>query len=169
MGRRAGRVADVLVHRASALLLHGKGRKERIVPLWTTTARQLRAWLRQVDRGADAPVFPNRAGRPLSRSGVQNRLPLAIGGAPERCPSLRARSVSPHTLRHTTALHLLRSGVDITVMAMWLGHEETTTTHQYIEADLAMKEAALKRLEGPTTHPIRFKANKSPLAFLEAF
>jgi integrase/recombinase XerD len=163
------RIADILFDRASALLLHGKGRKERVVPLWTSTSRQLRAWLGHLDRSPEAPVFPNRAGHPLSRSGVEKRLGLAIRRASQRCPSLLTRPISPHTLRHTTAMHLLQSGVDITVIAMWLGHEDTATTHQYVEADLAMKEAALKRLEDPgSRRPIRFKASKSILSFLEA-
>lgn len=163
------RVADILLDRASALHLRGKGRKERVVPLWKSTAKQLRAWLRLIDQSPDAPVFPNRAGHHLSRSGVEERLHVAIRKASVRCPSLLARPISPHTLRHTTAMHLLQSGVDITVIAMWLGHEDTATTHQYVEADLAMKEAALRRLEDPgPRRPLRFKASKSLLSFLEA-
>lgn len=163
------RIADVLLDRASALQLHGKGRKERIVPLWKSTTAQLRTWFTRIDRGPEAPVFPNRAGKPLSRSGVAHRLRVAIRKASEQCPSLVGRQISPHTLRHTTAMHLLQSGVDITVIALWLGHEDTATTHLYVEADLAMKEAALRRLEGPTPRrPVRFKAPDRLLAFLEA-
>lgn len=164
------RIENVLLDRASALHLHGKGRKERVIPLWKSTAKQLRAWFRHIDRRSGAPVFPNRSGQHLSRSGVEKRLSVAIRKASERCPSLLTRPISPHTLRHTTAMHLLQSGVDITVIAMWLGHEDTTTTHHYVEADLAMKEAALKRLDelGPRRKPVRFKARKSLLAFLDA-
>jgi len=163
------RIADVLLDRASALRLHGKGRKQRIVPLWKSTAKQLRAWFKDIDRSSDAPVFPNRAGYHLSRSGVEQRLGVALRKASNRCPSLLARPISPHTLRHTTAMHLLQSGVDITVIAMWLGHEDTATTHHYVEADLAMKEAALRRLEDPgARRPTRFRARDSLLAFLEA-
>ena len=163
------RIADVLLDRGSALHLHGKGRKERVIPLWKSTAKQLRAWFRHIDRSSDAPVFPNRGGQHLSRSGVEKRLRGAVKKATKRCPSLLARPISPHTLRHTTAMHLLQSGVDITVIAMWLGHEDTATTHQYIEADLAMKEAALRRLEDPgPRRPVRFKAEKSLLSFLDA-
>lgn len=161
------RVADVLLDRAAAVLLHGKGRKERVVPLWKRTAAQVRGWLTRIDQVPQAPVFPNRAGHPLSRSGVEHRLQVAITSASERCPSLATRSISPHTLRHTTAMHLLQSGVDITVIALWLGHEDPATTHRYIEADLAMKEAALRRIESPTTSPVRFKARDRLLAFLE--
>lgn len=91
-------IADVLSDRASALRLHGKGRKQRVVPLWKSTAKQLRAWFRHIDRSSDAPVFPNRTGHPLSRSGVQQRLRVAIKKASGRCPSLLARPISPHTI-----------------------------------------------------------------------
>jgi site-specific recombinase XerD len=162
------RVADLLLDRASALHLRGKGRKERVVPLWKRTAKQLRVWLRRIDRNPDAPVFPNRAGKPLTRSGVEQRLRVAVAKASARCPSLAARRISPHTLRHTTAMHLLQSGVDITVIALWLGHEDTATTHLYVEADLAMKEAALRRLDEPSLKPVRYKPPDRLLAFLEA-
>lgn len=162
------RVSDVLLDRAAAVHLHGKGRKERVIPLWKRTAAQVREWLTQIDRTPQAPVFPNRAKRPLSRSGVEHRLQVAITTASAHCPSLAARSISPHTLRHTAAMHLLQSGVDITVIALWLGHEDPATTHRYIEADLAMKDAALQRLEAPTMAPVRFKARDRLLAFLEA-
>jgi site-specific recombinase XerD len=161
------RVADVLIDRASALHLRGKGRKERVVPLWKRTAKQLRGWLPRIDRGPEAPVFPDRAGKPLTRSGVEQRLRAAAAKASARCSSLAARRISPHTLRHTTAMHLLQSGVDIAVIALWLGHEDTATTHLYVEADLAMKEAALRRLDEPSPRPVRFKASDRLLAFLE--
>ena len=146
----------------------GKGRKERVVPLWKRTAAQVREWLTRIDRTAHAPVFPNRAGRPLSRSGVEHRLQVAITTASKGCPTLATRAISPHTLRHTTAMHLLQSGVDITVIALWLGHEAPATTHRYIEADLAMKDAALRRVEAPASSPVRFKARDRLLTFLEA-
>jgi len=161
-------VADLLLDRASALHLHGKGRKKRVVPLWKSTASQLRGWLPRIDQSPDAPVFPNRAGKPMTRSGIEQRLRVAINKASQRCPSLAARRISPHTLRHTTAMHLLQSGVDITIIALWLGHEDTATTHLYIETDLAMKEAALKRLDEPSLKPVRYKAPDRLLAFLEA-
>ena len=149
-------VTDVLLDRASSLLLHGKGRKERVVPLWKSTAAQLRRWLPRIDGAPDAPVFPNRAGKPLSRSGVEHQLRVACRKASERHPSLATRRISPHTLRHTTAMHLLQSGVDITVIALWLGHEDTATTHQYVEADL--------RHEGGCT-PVRRRSRTSATAF----
>lgn len=158
---------DVLTDRSSAVQLHGKGRKHRVVPLWTSTARKLRAWRTNIDPAPNAPVFPNRFGHPLSRSGVNNRLQVALAAAAQRCPSLASRPISPHTLRHTTAMHLLQSGVDITVIALWLGHEDTATTHLYIEADLAMKQAALARLDDPGGQPSRFAPSDELLSFLE--
>jgi integrase/recombinase XerD len=162
------RRADVLLDRASALHLHGKGRKERVVPLWKNTAAQLRQWLPRINPSPDTPVFPNRAGARMSRSGAEHRLRVALTTASKRCPSLVGRRISPHTLRHTTAMHLLQSGVDITVIALWLGHENPSTTHLYVEADLAMKEAALHRLKDPAPGPLRFRARDRLLTFLEA-
>jgi integrase/recombinase XerD len=161
------RLGDVLLDRASSLLLHGKGRKERVVPLWKSTVALLRGWFPRIDQRPEAPVFPNRCGKHLSRSGVEHRLRVAIHKAAQRCPSLSGRRISPHTLRHTTAMHLLQAGVDITVIALWLGHEDSATTHMYIEADLAMKEAALRRLDEPNTAPGRFRASDSLLNFLQ--
>jgi integrase/recombinase XerD len=87
--------------------------------------------------------------------------------AEARCPTLTGRRISPHTLRHTTAMHLLQSGVDITVIAMWLGHEGTETTHQYVEADLTLKEQALSRIEELPSTPLRYRAGDELLRFLD--
>jgi site-specific recombinase XerD len=161
------RVSDLLVDRGCALSLHGKGRKERVVPLWPSTATQLRAWLARIDRGSGSPLFPNRAGTPMTRSGVEQRLRVATAKASTDCPSLTARRISPHTIRHTTAMHLLQAGVDITVIALWLGHEDIATTHVYLQADLEMKEAALRRVTAPTGQPVRYTAPDRLLAFLD--
>jgi integrase/recombinase XerD len=161
------RVSDVLLDQRVSLLLHGKGRKERVVPLWSSTASALRAWLDRVDRRPESPVFPNRSGKALSRFGVRQRLERAVAKAIEFCPSLAERQVSPHTIRHTTAMHLLQSGVDLTVIALLLGHEDPSTTHQYLEADLAMKAAALERLREPTTTEPLYQPSQRALAFLD--
>jgi site-specific recombinase XerD len=160
-------VDHVLLDRSFAVHLYGKGRKERVVPLWKSTGALLRQWLPRIGRGPGAPVFPNRSGQRLSSSGVERRLCDALAKASKSCPSLEGRRISPLTVRHTTAMHLLQSGVDITVIALWLGHEEIATTHLYVEADLEMKEAALKRLEAPPTKRVRFRATDRLLAFLE--
>jgi site-specific recombinase XerD len=160
-------VADVQVDGAPHVLLHGKGRKERTVPLWARTARLLAAWMRTRAGTATDRVFVNARNAPLSRSGAAHRLALAAGCAANACPSLRGRRIAPHVLRHTTAMHLLQAGTDSAVIALWLGHESPTTTHGYLEADLAMKERALARVEPPTATPGRFKAPDHLLAFLD--
>lgn len=161
-------VGDILLDRQCALHLHGKGRKERVIPLWKSTVKHIKNWLPCINSESQSPLFPNRMGSRISRSGVEHRLRVAIKTAAECCPSLVTRRISPHTLRHTTAMHLLQSGVDISVIALWLGHESVTTTHHYIEADLAMKEAALQNIEDPSPQPLRFRATDQLLAFLEA-
>jgi len=162
------RVVDVVLHSATCVHLHGKGRKLRSIPLWNSTAVEVRAWLRlnPTLRG-EAALLPNRDGRAMSRSNVAQRLDLAVTRAAAQQPSILTKQVSPHTLRHTTAMHLLQSGVPFNVIALWLGHESTTTTHRYVEADLAMKKKALARLEAPDTKMRRFRAPDSLMRFLQ--
>lgn len=129
----------------ACLELHGKGRKERVVPLWAETARVLRAWFRELgDQGGGSVAFPNARGHAPSRDGVDHLLRRATAAA--ACPSLGTKKVSPHVLRHSTAMHLFQAGVDMAVIALWLGHESLETTHVYLEADLATKERALAKL-----------------------
>ena len=162
------KVADVVLAAAACVHLHGKGRKERSVPLWRSTVKVIRGWLRlNADLSPTSVLLPNRGGEAMTRSNVTQRLALAVQNAARTVPSLAERAVSPHTLRHTTAMHLLQSGVDISVIALWLGHESPTTTHQYVEADLAMKEKALSRLQDPNIPARRFRANDSLLDFLK--
>jgi len=150
------------------LQLHGKGRKERTVPLWPHTSHVLQGWLRELGVFGTPMLFPNARGKPLSRYGVNYLLQQAVQQAVLTCPSLRTKTVSPHVLRHSTAMHLLQSGVDITVIALWLGHESIETTHVYLEADLATKERALQNL-APIEAPLsRFTADDPLLAFLTA-
>jgi integrase/recombinase XerD len=171
-GARVSEVArlkleDIDLDRGGTVLLTGKGRKQRTLPLWKNTVRSLRKWLPEIPNDGKKPVFPNAANQFLSRSGIESRLKRAVTTAAEQCPSLTSRSISPHTIRHTTAMHLLQSGVDITVIALWLGHENPATTHMYIEADLQMKRKALDRLEPPGMAPQRFKPDDALLQFLE--
>ncbi|MGH3276025.1 MAG: site-specific integrase [Streptosporangiaceae bacterium] len=160
-------VRVILLDRQTAVHLHGKGRKQRVIPLWKTTAAQLRGWLGQVSAAPETPVFPNRAGMAMSRSGIRDRLDRAVTVAAQTCPPLRGQHVTPHTMRHSTAMHLLQSGTDLAVIALWLGHESPATTHQYLEADLAAKEAVLQRLTDPSPAPARFQPGDQLLAFLE--
>ena len=161
------RVRDVLLDRQTAVHLHGKGRKQRVIPLWKSTAAELRTWLDKISPAPQAPVFPNRSGAPLTRSGVRDRLNRAVAVAEQRCPSLHGQHVSPHTLRHSTAMHLLESGTDLAVIALWLGHSSPAVTHQYLEADLAAKEAVLRRLADPSPASVRFHPGDRLLAFLQ--
>jgi site-specific recombinase XerD len=161
-------VGDVLLDRQTAVHLHGKGRKQRVLPLWKTTAADLRTWLTRVDSAPEAPVFPNRTGKPLTRSGVRDRLDRAVTIAIQQCPSLQGQHVTPHTIRHSTAMHLLQSGTDLAVIALWLGHASPAVTHQYLEADLAAKEAVLQRLHQPAPPQTRFRPSDKLLAFLQA-
>jgi integrase/recombinase XerD len=158
---------DVATGNCQSLTLHGKGRKHRQVPLWPKTARQLRQWLEQLPPAPSTPVFTNRFGKRLSRFGIEKRLHGAAQRASKVCPSLRGRPVSPHVFRHTTAMHLLQSGVDITVIALWLGHESIFTTHKYIEADLEMKKKTLSHLQAPKSALSTFKPKDELLAFLD--
>jgi integrase/recombinase XerD len=161
------RIADVTIDGAACVRLHGKGRKQRTVPLWRETAMQIRKWLQHQCLPSDAPLIPNRHGQPMTRANVGERLALAVAVATKECPQLCNRHITPHSLRHTVALHLLQAGVDITVIAMWLGHESTATTHGYIELNMAMKDRALAALSPPTTKKIRYQPSDSLLKFLE--
>jgi site-specific recombinase XerD len=143
------RVRDVLTADYRHLTLHGKGRKERTVPLWRNTQTQLRQWIKENHLESGAPLLPNRFGQPLTRSGVAWQLRQLVGRAARQVPSLQQRRLSPHTFRHTTAMHLLQGGVSPEVIALWLGHESPNTTHLYIEADLTMKRQALEVLAPP--------------------
>jgi integrase/recombinase XerD len=150
----------------SFLRFQGKGRKERAVPLWTKTARALQSWFRELSGRETNLAFVSARGRKLTRNGVDYILQQAVERAVNECPSLRDKKITPHVLRHTTATHLLQSGVDISVIALWLGHESIETTHIYLEVDLATKERALNKLAPAGAEVPRFKAKDEVLAFL---
>ena len=159
---------DLLADSCKTVTLRGKGRKERTVPLWPKTAQQIRQWLKQLPPEPSTPIFTNRFGTRLSRFGVEKQLTENVRKAAQLCPSLARRRISPHLFRHTTAMHLLQAGVDITAIALWLGHESPLTTHKYLEADLEMKKKTLQRLTAPKLKPLTFQPKDSLLAFLEA-
>lgn len=150
------------------LQLKGKGRKERDVPLWAKTGRVLQQWFRDLDGIPTDVAFPSIRGTQLSADAVDYALQQAVKRASGTCPTLASKRVTPHVLRHTTAMHLMQSGVDITVIALWLGHESIETTHKYIEADLATKERALERIAPADQKVRRFKADDTLLAFLSS-
>ena len=151
-----------------AVQLHGKGRKQRLVPLPSSLATQLKEWLRQQPGQADAPVFTSRFGQRLSRFGAHKQLRRHLRNPATRCSSWPAQRISPHTLRHTTAMHLLQAGVDVTVIALWLGHESPQTTHHYVELDLQMKRKCLAKLARPRSKAKCFKPGDKLLQFLKS-
>ena len=163
------KVGDVVLDaNAACVHLHGKGRKQRSVPLWRSTVKAIRAWLHVNPQfEVTSPLLPNRGGKRMTRSNVAKRLSLAVSAAAVQYPHLMQQRVSPHTIRHTTAMHMLQAGVDISVIALWLGHESPVTTHQYVEADLAMKERALAKLHEPDAKIQRYRAPDSLLNFLK--
>ena len=152
----------------ASLQLHGKGRKDRQVPLWPNTARVLSSWFAELASFPNDIAFPNARKGVLSSDGVAYILNTAVQRATPRCPSLATKRITPHVLRHTTAMHLLQSGVDVSVIALWLGHAKLETTHMYVEADLDMKERALEKLAPTKTKTTRFRADDTLLAFLSA-
>lgn len=149
--------------------LFGKGRKERICPLWPETTALLEALLRRQPRPNDAPVFVNRYGVPLGASGVRFKLDQYVKAAAQVVPSLSGKDISPHSFRHATAVHLVAAGVDVTVIRSWLGHASLDTTNHYAQANLETKRQALERLEPSNPKkPPSWQRDSSVLAWLDS-
>ncbi len=146
---------------------HGKGRKDRATPLTSQTVKVLRTWLAEYDPSPDSPLFPTQAGRPLSRDAVERLVGKHTATAETDCPSIKEKNVTPHTLSHTAAMSLLRGGVDTSIIALWLGHENAETTQVYLHADMTIKEQALARVQPPGTSPGRYRPPDTLLAFLD--
>jgi site-specific recombinase XerD len=161
------RVDDLVLGTGAHARCNGKGRKERCTPLARATARALRAWITECGAKGPGLVFGTRRGTRLSHDAVQRLLAKYLRLAGARCVTLRRKHVTPHVLRHTTAVHLLEAGVDRSVIALWLGHEQAETTQIYLDADLAMKERVLARTAPPRVGTSRFRPKDSLLAFLE--
>jgi integrase/recombinase XerD len=158
---------DVVVATGANVHAVGKGRKERRTPLVALTVQVLRTWLAERGGAPSDPLFPTSTGRPLSRDAIEHRVGLYVSRAKKSCPSIRKKHVTTHTLRHTAAMRLLLSGVDVTVIALWLGHEQVSTTSAYLHADISLKERAIARVTPPDTKPGRYRAPDALLAFLE--
>lgn len=161
-------VKDIDLNRQQAIHLHGKGRKERIIPLWHQTITELKKWLVNLPDSPDTPLFPNRNGSQISRFGIRQRLDCTVSKAITACPSLKGKKINPHCIRHSTAMHLLQSGVDLTVIALWLGHEKIETTHQYMEANLEMKRQALEKSPEVNSETQTYEPSKDILAYLDS-
>ena len=146
----------------------GKGRKHRATPLTKRTVAVLQLWLQERDGHPDHPLFPTSRGRTLSRDAIALLVTRHATTASRSCPTLKNKTISPHTLRHTAAMNLLHAGVDSTVIALWLGHESVEATQIYLHADMAIKERALARTTPPNSTPGRYRPPDTLLAFLEA-
>jgi len=168
-----GRISEVLQMRPGdirhrVVQLHGKGRKDREVPIWPQTEKAIRGWCKY-DRPDNAQYMITSAkGAQLSRRAAALRLKLAIRSASAQCPSLRNRRITLHTWRHSTAMSLLRAGVPAEMIALYLGHEQLTTTHGYIEADMTLKQQCLDKIREPPARRTRRHRSSHLLEFLQA-
>lgn len=162
------RRADVAFGQGAHVRVYGKGRKERVTPLTSHTVAILRTWLGERRGEPDDPVFPGPTGRPLGRDAIRKLVVKHAHTAATHCESIAAKQIGVHTLRHSCAMALLHSGVDLATIALWLGHEDLRTVQCYLHADLALKERALARVTPPNTKPGRYRPPDALLEFLTA-
>ena len=158
---------DVHLGHGAHIRCVGKGRKQRCTPLTGETVAVLRAWMHERHGKPEDPLFATSGGRPLSRDAVAWLIDKYATAARQRCPSIGTKTVTPHVLRHSTAMRLLHAGVDTSVIALWLGHEKTDTVQIYLHADLSLKDRALARTAPLDTAPGRYRPPDTILTFLE--
>jgi integrase/recombinase XerD len=161
------RYQDIVLETGAHVRCTGKGRKTRCIPLRKEAVAALRQWMREGKGQPDTPVFPNARGGPLSRDGVQYMVSKHAAAAGQKCPSMKSKRISPHVLRHTTAMQLLQHGVDRSVIALWLGHESMETTQMYLHANLELKEQALAKTQTLPGGLRRYRPPDPVLAFLD--
>jgi integrase len=160
--------ADVVLGVGAHVRCHGKGRRERVTPLTKPSARLIGSWFDERQPAPGSPVFATRAGGRLSADAVQLLLAKYVARAAEGCPTLAAKTITPHTMRHTCAMNLLQSGLDVASIALWLGHSSTRSVDVYLHADLATKEKALAMVAPTPAAAHRYRPPDRLLAFLEA-
>lgn len=160
-------MSDVHLGAGAHVSCLGKGRKQRVTPLTTSTVTVLKSWMSERAGLPADPLFPTRTGTPLSRDALERRVAKHSATASLSCSTLAEKKISPHVLRHTAAMRLLNAGVDTTVIALWLGHESVATTQVYVHADLALKERALARTVPTGATPGRYQPSDAIIAFLE--
>jgi len=160
--------ADVTLGSGANVRCTGKGRKQRMTPLTTTTQAVLRAWLGERSGRPGDPLFCTSTGARLTRDAVARRITKHAATAGQRCPSLKSKRLTPHVMRHTSAMQLLHAGVDTTLIALWLGHEDVRSTQIYLHADMTLKERALALTTPPSAKPGRYQPRDRLLAFLES-
>ena len=161
------RCQDVVLGCGAHVRCLGKGRRERCTPLRKDAVAALRSWLRELETGPSDPVFPNERGKPLSHDGLAYILAKHVATARSKCPSLAGKRITPHVLRHSLAMDLLQSGVDRSVIALWLGHQSMETTQIYLHANLELKEQALAKTKQYKGRTGRFRPTDQLLAFLK--
>ena len=161
--------ADVQLSRPAHILCHGKGRKDRITPLNPSTATNLQAWLRETHTAAPSdPVFTAQGTtRAMTTDAIAQRLHVHASLAAATCPTLAAKNITPHVLRHTTAMRMLAAGIDVATISLWFGHESIDSTKTYLHADMSIKQRALERTTPPRTPPGRYRPTDTLLHFLE--
>lgn len=162
------RLDDITLQPQASVLVHGKGRKERCLPLWKETAAALRAWLSVRGEVLVPELFLNARKEPMTRSGFEYILGKHVHSAEKRCPSLSAKRVSPHVLRHTCAMTILQATKDLRKVSLWLGHSNMQTTEIYTRADPTVKLEALESVIAPKLRSGRFKATDKLIASLRA-
>ncbi|MPZ47554.1 MAG: tyrosine-type recombinase/integrase [Betaproteobacteria bacterium] len=162
------RIQDVTLQPHASILIRGKGRKERSLPLWKETASALRAWLAARESAFAPEVFVNARGEAMTRSGFEYILRKHVETATKRCSSLSQKHISPHVLRHTCALAILQSAKDLRKVALWLGHAHIQTTEMYTRADPSVKLEALESVMAPKLRSGRFRATDQLIASLRA-
>lgn len=150
----------------TCIKIYGKGRKERIVPLWKNTAEYLAKYISANAIKENSAIFNNKNGDKLTRSGVRFRINKIVKNALKAAPTLRDKNITPHTFRHSVAMNLLRSGVDISTIAIWLGHTSIETTHKYMVADIEFKRKAMEQAGTAGDSSFRYKPSNDILAFL---
>lgn len=162
------RINDVHLSTGAHVSCMGKGRKLRITPITSGMVALLRVWLTERAGQPAEPLFVTRSGASLSRDAIEHRLAKYIQIATGTCPSLGQKAVSMHVLRHTAAMRLLRAGIETSVIALWLGHEQVETTQIYLHADMGIKDRALAKTAPVVATAGRFRPTDKLLAFLEA-
>lgn len=164
------KASDLRLDTSPSVRIFGKGRKERFCPLWRETARKLRGLLheQQIDINSHEFIFLNSQGKKLTRFGVKYIIEKYVRLATKSAPTLSRKNIHPHTFRHTTALHLLQSGVDLNTIRCWLGHADVTTTNRYVEIDLEMKRKALSLMNAPTGQNRPVAMNDNLLDWLDS-
>lgn len=162
-------VSDISIEKdgTSSIRFMGKGRKERITPIWKSTASFIDNYVRLYNLSGNKHLMSNNRKENLTRSGVGQRITMITEKASALSPSLKSKNVTPHTFRHSTAMNLLQAGVDISTIAIWLGHESIETTHKYMVADIEIKRRAMEKLKETLNGSFSYKPSQSILAFLE--